>query len=73
MTRDKYIEEMFRKANELIKDYTWEKNCELWDMAYEWNATHEESEEIFMSEIWEEDGYEGNGFMIEDDVWFFEE
>ena len=73
MTRSEYIQEMFKKANELVKNYTWGKNCELWDMAYVWNANHEESEEIFMCEIWEEDGYDGNGFMIEDDCWFFEE
>lgn len=71
--RRQYIITMMKKANELVENYTWEKNRELWDMAYDWNATHEESEEIFMCEIWEEDGYAGNGFMIEDDYWLFED
>ena len=73
MTRDEYIKEMFKKANELVKNYTWEKNRELWDMASDWNANHEEREEILMCEICKEDGYEGNGFMIEDDYWLFED
>lgn len=70
--RRNYIDKMIKKANELVKDYTWDKNKELWDMAFDWNANHTEEEEIFMCEIWEEDGYDGNGFMIEDDYWYFD-
>ena len=73
MTRRETIELMFKKANELVENYTWEKWCELWDMAFNWNDTHDESEEIFMCEIFEDDGYEGNGFMIEDDYWIFKD
>ena len=73
MTRNSYIKEMFKKANDLVDNYTWEKNCELWDMAYDWNAKHLEDEEIFMCEIYKEDGYEGDGFMIEDDYWLFKD
>lgn len=71
--RRKYLENMYKKANELVKNFTYEKNCELWDMAYSWNANHSEEEEIFMCEIWKEDGYDGDGFMIEDDYWYFED
>lgn len=68
-----YIEKMVEKANALVKNYTWEANTELWEMAYDWNANHDESAEIFMCEIWEEDGYDGNGFMIEDNYWLFKD
>lgn len=56
-----------------MENYSWEANSELWEMASSWNSEHDESEEIFMCEIWEEDGYDGNGFMIEDDYWYFKD
>ena len=73
MTRTETIKKMMELANSMAHDYTWDKNNELWDMAYDWNATHEASEEIFMGEIWKEDGYEENGVMIEDDYFYFYE
>lgn len=73
MTRIQTIKKMIKMANELVKNYTWEQNKELWDMCCDWNRNHDESEEIFMCEIWAEDGYDGDGFMIEDDIWFFQD
>lgn len=71
--REEYIQEMIKRALELVKNYTWDANKKLWDMAYDWNATHDESEEIFMSELWKEDGYDKDGFSIGDDCFWFEE
>ena len=73
MTRNETLKAMYKMANELVKDYSFDKNNALWEMAYDWNSEHEESEEIFMCEIWKEDGYEHDGFMIEDDIWYFED
>ena len=70
--RDKYINEMMKKANALLKNYTWELNNEVWNMAYDWNASHNEEEEIFMSDMCDDEG-NVNGFMIEDDYWIFED
>ncbi len=72
MTRNQTISKMMKMANELMKNYTWEKNKALWDMCYDWNSTHEESEEIFMCETSDDDD-NVNGFMIEDDVWYWPE
>ena len=73
MKRAEYIQEMIVKANELVENYSYDKNRELWEMAYDWNANHDESEEIFMSELWKEDGYDNDGFAIEDDCWYFKD
>lgn len=72
MTRAQTISKMIKMANELVKDYSWEKNNELWDMCYDWNSTHPEREEIFMCETSDDDD-NVNGFMIEDDVWYWPE
>ena len=76
MKKDKMVEKMYKLANEITgkntKNYTWEKGSKLWDMASEWNSTHEDSE-IFMCEVHKEDGYEYDGFMIEDDIFYYVE
>lgn len=69
MKRDRMIEKMCKMANELMKDYSWEKECKIWDLCYDWNSNHCDCE-IFMSEV-SDDNDEVNGFAIEDDVWYF--
>lgn len=71
--RKRTIEKMYKMANGLVENYSWEANCKLWDMAYEWNGNHDEEDEIFMCEIYREDGYDADGFMIEDDYWYFKD
>ena len=66
--RDKYILRMMKKADKLSRRYTWEAWKEIWDMCSDWNSTHEEREEIFMTEH-ENDNGEVDGFFIEDDYW----
>lgn len=72
MTRDEMITSMFEKANNLLKNYTWDAYQEIWDMSLDWNREHDESDEIFMSETCDDDG-NVNGFMIEDYPYYFEE
>lgn len=73
MTRTETIKKMMNKANQMYENgWTRDKENAIWDIAYDWNREHEESEEIFMCEIWKDDGYDGDGFMIEDDYWIFE-
>ena len=69
--RDKYIQKMMKKANELCKRYTWEAWEEIWDMCSDWNSTHEQREEIFMCEHVNEETELVDGFYIEDDYWIF--
>ena len=77
MTRSETIKEMMTKANILIMNWTRDGENEIWNMAYDWNRDHDESEEIFMSEIYmDEDGNETEeltGFMIEDDYWLYQD
>lgn len=72
MTREKTISKMTKIANELVKNYTLEKNQALWNMCYDWNSAHSEREGIFMCETTDDDD-NVNGFMIEDDVWYWPE
>lgn len=69
--RDKYIAEIHNKANELVKDYTWNENCKLWEMVSCWNDSHDVTEEIFMCEIEADEEHENGGFMIEDYSYYF--
>lgn len=80
MTRSEIIKEMMEKAIAITgknsKNWTRDAENEIWDMASDWNREHygdNEYPEIFMCEIHEEDGYDGNGFMIEDDYFLYEE
>ena len=72
MTRNETLKKLYRIANDLLKDYTLDKWNEMWDLCYEWNSTHDSNEEIFMSETCDEEE-QVNGFMIEDDVWRWED
>ena len=70
--REKQIIKMMKMANKLVKNYSWELNQKLWDMCSDWNSTHDEDEEIFMCETCDDDD-NVNGFMIEDDVWYWQQ
>ena len=72
MTREQMLRKLYKIANDLFKDYTWDKWYEMWTLCSDWNSTHDEREEIFMAELSDDDGWL-NGFMIEDDVWRWEE
>ena len=70
--REKQIIKMMKMANKLVKNYSWELNQKLWDMCSDWNSTHDENDEIFMCETCD-DNDNVNGFMIEDDVWYWQQ
>lgn len=72
MTRNETLKKLYRIANDLLKNYTLDKWNEMWDLCCDWNSTHDSSEEIFMSETCDEEE-RVNGFMIEDDVWRWED
>lgn len=72
MTREKMLRKLYKIANDLFKDYTWDKWYEMWTLCSDWNSTHDSKEEIFMAELSDDDGWL-NGFMIEDDVWRWED
>ena len=71
MTRDKMINNLMAMAKEMVKNYTWDKYCAIIDTCTDWNRDHED-EEIFVCDICEADGYEGNGIMVEDDYFLYE-
>ena len=71
--RDQTIMKMMKMANELLGNYTYDKCRAIWDMCSDWNSKHEGSEEIFMCEYQSDDSEFVNGFMIEDDIWVFED
>lgn len=68
MTKQKVIEQMVQIANELTKNYTWDKFNALLDLCSDWNEEHEE-EYIFMCDHVSEETGLTNGFYIEDDYW----
>lgn len=70
--RNRFIERLFDRANDMIIDYTWEKWKLLWDMCNIWNNTHDIRDEIFMSEIYN-DSDDIIGIGIEDDILYFKE
>lgn len=72
MTRNETLKKLYRIANDLFKNYTLDKWNEMWDLCCDWNSTHDSSKEIFMSETCDEEE-RVNGFMIEDDVWRWED
>lgn len=69
MTRNDMLRLMYKKANELQKNYTWQGWEELWSMSSDWNSTHDEREEIAMYEHDNEETELVDGFYIEDDLW----
>ena len=71
--KERMITKMVKLANDLVKNYTWEKNKALWSMCSDWNSNHEESEEIFMCELDADDEHPNGGFCIEDDCWYFQD
>lgn len=72
MTRRETIEKMMKMANALMKNWTRDGENAIWDIAYDWNREHDESEEIFMCEKYDDDD-ELVGFYIEDDFWLYED
>ena len=72
MTREQMLRKLYKIANDLFKDYTLDKWNEMWGLCSDWNSTHDSREEIVMSEICDDED-RVNGFMIEDDVWRWEE
>ena len=75
MTREETIKAMITKALAITgantDAWTREKEDEIWNMSSEWNSTHDGNEQIVVCEIYEEDGYSGDGFSIEDDVFYY--
>ena len=70
--RQKYINKMVELANDIVKNYTWEKWERLWSMSSDWNSKHSEKEEIAMCEHENDEGVV-DGFYIEDDYWIIPE
>lgn len=73
MTREQTILKMVKMADELVKNYSYDKYNEIWEICSDWNREHEGSEEIFMCDYQSDDSAYVNGFMIEDDYWVFED
>jgi hypothetical protein len=73
MKRDKMITKMFEKMNQITgknsNKWTWDAECEVWNMCNDWNREHYngrfDEAEIFMCEDWDEDG--NKLIYIEDD------
>jgi len=71
MTRNDVIKKMFSIANDMRKNWTWDKYDELITIGSDWNAEHED-EEIFCCDYQGEDSEYSNGIMIEDEIFIFE-
>ena len=72
MTRNKMIKKLIGMANELVSDYSGDKYREFISEACAWNSAHSGKEEIFVSDIYKEDGYENDGIAIEDDYFLYQ-
>lgn len=66
MSREGYLRVMYSKANALMKHYTRQGEDEVWQMSSDWNACHDESDEIAVYEL-------DNGFMIEDAPYYYDQ
>lgn len=79
MTRRETIEKMIQMAKEITgensENWTRDKENAIWDICYDWNREHYDGHydeaEIFMCEMWKADGYEHDGFFIEDDYFCY--
>ena len=72
MTKEKTIKKMVEKANALVKNgWSRDGEDEIWQMASDWNSTHDYPDEIFMCEHENEETQLVDGFYIEDDHWTF--
>lgn len=71
MKRSEMVSILHKLANEIRKDYTWEKFYDIFTIASDWNIQNPE-EEIFVCEIYAVDGYENDGIMIEDEIYCYE-
>lgn len=73
ITREETIILMMKKANEIHKNgWSCDAEMEIWRICSDWNANHEEGEEIGMYENSDENNIV-NGFCIEDDSWIFDD
>ena len=72
MTKQKMFEQLVNMANNLVKDYSYDKMSKLWDACNEWNDKHPD-EEIFMCDGCFNDSETVNGFYIEDYYWIIED
>ncbi|MCF0105406.1 MAG: hypothetical protein HUJ53_01445 [Holdemanella sp.] len=66
MTRQETLKQIYAMAVELTKNYTFDLNKQMWDLASDWNASHDSSEEIFLCD-------DENGFYVEDDRFEFQD
>ena len=68
MTRVQAIDFLSDKVSALVKHWNFADEYEIVNLCYEWNEAHEEADEIYMSEHYDEQG-EFDGISIEDDWW----
>ncbi len=71
MTRAEMVEKLFEMAQDLTSNYYWDKAYAFFNLVSDWNLSHSEEEEIFVSEIYKEDGYENDGISVEDDIFYY--
>lgn len=72
-SRDDVISDMCRLANEAIKRGNSRIEKVIWRICSDWNSQNEERDEIFMSELWNDEGDDLIGFMIEDAPYYYNE
>jgi hypothetical protein len=71
-TRDEVIEIAWKKMVNLAKEYTFEGFYEVETIVSDWNSEHEEDDEIFMCDHYNEDDVR-DGLCLEDDHVVFED
>lgn len=72
-SRDDVISDMYRLANEAIKRDNARIEKVIWRICGDWNSQNEERDEIFMSELWNDEEDDMIGFMIEDAPYYYNE
>lgn len=72
-SRDDVISDMYRLANEAIKRGNARIEKVIWRICSDWNSQNEERDEIFMSELWNDEEDDMIGFMIEDAPYYYNE
>ena len=71
MTREQVIDKVWDIMVELHEHYDFDKKMQAFRLVSDYNSDHED--EIFMTEINKEDGYEHDGLMLEYDIILYSE
>lgn len=73
LTREEMLEKLYSKAEEIVSSGSWDDLRALEYKVMDWNLCRSDEEEILLTECYVEDGYDSDGFLIEDTFYSMED